>query len=158
MEQDCKYYTLPVWANCDYYAKDLATNMREQDIEELNALGITDFVREITDSVRASDEAYVAYDAQGSVIVMYGIISSRGPGGQIWCLGSRRFNGFKKTFIHDCMKVLKQWEKRYKLLWNYIYQGNNKSIRWLGTYGAKFYRGFKINGNEFYRFEIGGEE
>ena len=83
MEQVYKYEILPMKENKYWYINDLTDNLRPQDRDELSQLGITDIHKEIADSVRASDEAYVAVDNMGKVIVMYGVIR-REPGGQIW--------------------------------------------------------------------------
>lgn len=156
MEQVYKYEILPMKENKYWYINDLTDNLRPQDRDELSQLGITDIHKEIADSVRASDEAYVAVDNMGKVIVMYGVIR-REPGGQIWCLGTRRFNEFKKSFVCGCMVVLKKWRAIYGTLWNYVARSNVLSIRWLKTYGASFDKGYMKNGNEFWKFTIGGE-
>ncbi|MBQ5733097.1 MAG: DUF2833 domain-containing protein, partial [Selenomonadaceae bacterium] len=69
----------------------------------------------------------------------------------------RRFNEFKKSFVCGCMVVLKKWRAIYGTLWNYVARSNVLSIRWLKTYGASFDRGYMKNGNEFWKFTIGGE-
>lgn len=155
MEQACRYEVLPMTTGKYWYIDELAEDLRPQDREELCQLGVKDIRREILESVEASDEAYVAVDNRGKVIVMYGVIAKE-PGGQIWCLGTRRFNGFKKTFVCGCMVVLRKWRRIYGTLWNYVARDNLLSIRWLRTYGAKFDKGYMTNGNEFWRFEIGG--
>ena len=156
MEQVYKYEILPMKENKYWYINDLTDNLRPQDRDELSQLGVTDIHKEIADSVRASDEAYVAVDNMGKVIVMYGVIR-REPGGQIWCLGSNTFNDYKKSFVCCCMEILKRWRRRYKVLWNFVSKENTLSIRWLRTYGAKFDKGYMVGSNEFWKFTIGGE-
>ncbi len=156
MEQDYKYEIIPIGANYDYYAKELARNMRKQDIDELQALGITDIENEIVLSVKNSKESYVALDGKGSVIVMYGIVE-REPGGMVWCMGTDLFLKYRKSFVKECIGVFKGWRKKYPVLWNMVSKENTASIRWLKTFGTKFEKGYMINGHEFWKFEIGGE-
>lgn len=155
MEKGCRYEVLPMKAEKYWYIDELAENLRPQDREELACLGVENINGEIKESVEASAEAYVALDNDGRVIVMYGVIDKE-PGGQIWCLGTMRFNGFKKTFVCGCMEVLRKWRSIYGTLWNYVSKENLLSIRWLRTYGAKFDKGYMKDGNEFWKFEIGG--
>ncbi len=156
MEQVCKYSIIPIWANSDWLIENLVENMRQQDIDEMDKLGITDRYKEVKESVMASDEAFAAYDSTGKVIVIYGVIDKE-PGGQIWCLGSNIFNDYKKSFVCCCMEILKRWRRRYKALWNFVSKENTLSIRWLRTYGAKFDKGYMVGSNEFWKFTIGGE-
>ena len=156
MEQDYKYKIIPVGANFDYYAKDLARNMRKQDIDELQALGITDIENEIVLSVKNSRESYAALDGEGNVIVMYGVVEKE-PGGMVWCMGTDLFLKYRKSFVKGCIDVFKWWRKKYPVLWNMVSKENTASIRWLKMFGTKFEKGYMINGHEFWKFEIGGE-
>ncbi len=157
MEQDYKYTIIPIWVNYDYYAKDLARHMRKQDVEELQALGITDIEEEIRLSVKNSKECYAAVDGEGHVIVMYGIVEKE-PGGMVWCLGTDLFLKYRKSFVKGCISVFARWRKKYHVLWNMVSKENTASIRWLRMFGTKFYKGYMVGGNEFWRFEIGGEK
>lgn len=157
MVEGYKFTIVPVWANQDYYTNDLAKNMRQQDLDELHALGVKDIAEEIRKSVMASDEAFAAYDDSGRVIVMYGVVNKE-PGGMVWCLGSDLFPRFKKSFVSGCMMVFRRWIKKYSLLWNFVSKENTLSIRWLGMFKARFEPYYMVNGNEFWKFEIGGEE
>ena len=156
MEQACKYSIVPIWANSDWFIENLVENMRQQDIDEMDKLGVKDRYKEVKESVMASDEAFAAYDSPGKVIVIYGVIDKE-PGGQIWCLGTRLFNEYKKSFVCGCMAVLKRWLGIYGNLWNFVSRDNELSIRWLKTYGAKFDKGYMKDGNEFWKFTIGGD-
>lgn len=159
MEQDCKRYEiLPMTSSKTWYIEDLVENLRQQDIDEMSKLGIEDFFREILDSVAASKESYVAINQNGKVIVMYGVID-HGEDAQIWCIGSKFFSEYKKSFVAGCMAVIRKWLGMYKMLWNYVSKENGLSIRWLDiVFGARFTMGFEKNGNRFYRFEIGGKK
>lgn len=156
MERGYRYEVLPMEARKYWYINDLAANLRPQDMNEFHQLGITNPYKEIEDSLKSSDEAYVAVNGKGKVIVMYGVIR-REPGGQIWCLGTRLFNEYKKSFVCGCMAVLKRWLGIYGNLWNFVSRDNELSIRWLKTYGAKFDKGYMKDGNEFWKFTIGGD-
>ena len=127
MEQACKYSIVPIWANSDWFIENLVENMRQQDIDEMDKLGVKDRYKEVKESVMASDEAFAAYDSTGKVIVIYGVIDKE-PGGQIWCLGSNIFNDYKKSFVCCCMEILKRWRRRYKVLWNFVSKENTLSI------------------------------
>ena len=156
MERGYRYEVLPMEARKYWYINDLAANLRPQDMNEFHQLGITNPYKEIEDSLKSSDEAYVAVNGEGKVIVMYGVIR-REPGGQIWCLGTRFFNEYKKSFVCGCMAVLKRWLGIYGNLWNFVSRDNELSIRWLKTYGAKFDKGYMKDGNEFWKCTIGGD-
>lgn len=156
MEQDYKYAILPTKAHYFHHVKNLADNMRKQDIEELKKLGVTDLREEIEYSIRMSEEAFVALNPDGNIIVMYGVIKTE-LGGQIWCLGTDLFHEFKKSFVCNCLLVLKKWKKEYGTLWNFVSKENKLSIRWLKTYNAKFDKGYMVGDNEFWKFTIGGK-
>lgn len=156
MAQDYKYRIEPIWANNDYYVRNLVENMRRQDKEELEKIGVKDVHMEVRESILASDEAYVAYDNHGMVIVIYGVIS-RKPGGQIWCLGTNNFYKYKKSFVCTCNGLFKKWRRKYHVLWNFVSKENTLSIRWLSACGARFDKGYMVGDNEFWKFAIGGE-
>ena len=60
MEQACKYSIVPIWANSDWFIENLVENMRQQDIDEMDKLGVKDRYKEVKESVMASDEAFAA--------------------------------------------------------------------------------------------------
>ncbi len=135
---------------------DLATYMRQSDIDELNA--VTD--QSINCSVRASimnshEDFLWAYHVDEVLVLIYGCTRSGSP----WMLGTDALNAHIKeltvrTKVAVCM-MLQQWP----ILSNVIDVRQKMTIRWLKTIGFTFKETFEIKpGLPVIRFEMVRDE
>jgi len=82
----------------------------------------------ITFSVIGTDEEYV--------IAMFGSVPSPEKGyGVAWLLSSEKLFKYKKEFIKQCPKWVKELGKPYKYIYNFVDVRNKKTIKWLKYLG-----------------------
>lgn len=136
--------------------EELYELLRKEDRREMAAF-IKDIKQEVMASIFESDECWAAFTKEGrNVIAVWGICKQQGVKGRlIWCLGTYRVNDYWLQFAKVSRKILREWAKRYKRLYNNVGAFNTESIRWLKWCGAVFGEKFLANGKEYFLpFEI----
>lgn len=129
--------------------------MRMADVVELSATG-TSPLDALVDSVNASAQAWTAESDEG-IICMWGVapMSIIGGVGVVWLLGSDLVTKVKKRFLIETLAYVKEMQRYYPTLTNFVMVGNEVSQRWLRWAGAVFHPPVKINNVWFQPFVIG---
>jgi hypothetical protein len=135
----------------------LVENIRDEDTAEINAMGGMT-AREALDSTPNLDENAWVWEKNGKVMCIFGVnpIEELDRTGAIWLLGTKYFDDHHMVFAAACSSVFEELIKDYKMVFNYVYAENKKSIKWLEWLGFKVRdaQPIGINGANFHRFEM----
>lgn len=114
----------------------IAGNMRPIDKLECMALSGTGPFESLEEALAISQLAYTVLK-DGKPIAMGGVAGA-GDIGSVWILASEDFYSFRKEMLRLTPKYLRLFHSKYPLLFNYVYAGNEKAIRWLKWAGFSF--------------------
>lgn len=131
----------------------LINNIREEDREELAALGKTPEAS-ISVGYVNSDRCYSVIDDDGNTIAMFGIGHITNKVCSVWLLASNLVNNHKIYFLRNSKKYYKELTKGYDTSFNMVYAKNTLHIQWLEWLGAKFTKDYIINNEVFRLFHI----
>ena len=120
----------------DKLIQHIADNMRQDDIDEVLAAGNSSPHSALLNSIQHS-KAVVVATYNGEPLVVYGLVkqSILGSKGVIWMLGTDEATKFKREFMVYTKQVLHAMFEECDLLMNYVYTGNEVSIKWLRVLG-----------------------
>lgn len=114
----------------------LATGLRDQDSQELQALGV---------DPRPSLEHGLKHSTQCLTVVvdskpcaMFGVVPHEGRSGIIWLLGTDNLLKVSRRFLRESRHWLDKITEDYDLVGNVVHRGNTVSIRWLDWLGFTF--------------------
>jgi hypothetical protein len=146
------YIRSSIGADVDF----LTDNLRKEDIEEVQAGGLTPFGA-LFQGYAISDPCWTLLDDGGSPIAMVGVCSSPNPSlGLVWLLGTRGIEDFSYKFAKYSKPALERLfeETGYDGLYNYTHAHNELHHRWLRWLGFKFLRKIDLppNNQPFYEF------
>jgi hypothetical protein len=116
---------------------ELVVKMRQADIEELEALGIQDFVREIQSSVERSAFCYT-FTVGGGLACIMGVVPAAGLFGAFgtpWMLGTDVVTRNQRALMRTCRPYIRLMLQAYPTLFNYVHAGNHRAVRWLKAVG-----------------------
>lgn len=134
----------------------LAKNIREEDRQEIEALGVTPY-NAFKFGLEPTADTWTAL-LNGVPMAMLGTYkqSMLGDSAEIWMLGTRDIDFIAREMIVITRKILKYELTRHKELYNFIDARYTKAIKWLKilgfTMGKPFSRG--INGEKFIRISL----
>lgn len=132
---------------------ELTEKMRDQDLKEMAASGIYDYLEEVAKTVEYSEQCCKVITDDGQLICGFGIIPAK-LGAQIWFLGTDLIKNYRKSFVKISAKILLGWVKKYGRLFNFVSTENIDGIIWLEHMGAKFEKKLDYNGHVFLQFVI----
>jgi hypothetical protein len=126
----------------------LIKNMREEDIDELNASGTISIKETLTLGIKRSREIVTAINSEERPVAIigvkpYALISNKGI---IWMLGTTENFKYRRNLIRDARRLIKIFLRNYQEIFNYVHVKNEISIRWLKALGfiiedpKKYYR------------------
>jgi hypothetical protein len=121
----------------------IAANMRQADIEEAGALGLSP-LDALMLSHHHAIKSYTLISPDGEPIAITGVSpSSMGDvWGAIWLLGTGGIEKFPKTFLRNSIPVLDLlYEETGRTVFhNFAYAENDLHLKWLRWLGFKFIR------------------
>lgn len=115
-------------------AAAIAADLRPSDREELEAAGRTDMALAVMESIALSEESVVLEGDNGPVAV-FGVARVSEEEGVPWLLGTTSLDRERGRLLTDARVVVHNMRKGYRVLSNYVYEGNTKSRRWLKWLG-----------------------
>lgn len=125
-------------------AGELAPNLREADVEEINAANDLGPFMSLYGGFAHSKPAMTVVDDDGTVMAMYGVVplklESPLKQGAIWFLSSDKMferMGKKKYFMKHCRNQIDEICQGYDKVINFVYEKNTKHIRWIKAMGFK---------------------
>jgi hypothetical protein len=117
----------------------LANNMRQSDIEEVQAGSGDSPFTGLVRSVRATPHPIVVIDPdRGEVLSAFGVCDTGllTPGvGVPWFLASKNAHKYVREYATFVPPVMEMYREAYHLLVNYVDARNKVSIRWLKRLG-----------------------
>ena len=134
----------------------LGPRLRAADKLELKASCGYGPITALTQSIHASDEAWVAVDEEGVAILMFGVVNAgQDFVGVPWMLGSDGIYQHTRQLQSQCRQWLDVIHEDYSLLFNYVHAENPKAIRWLQWMGftiVQLIPEFGVGKEPFYEF------
>lgn len=137
----------------------IAANLRAADVQELLAVygPEVDLLHCLRLAVAASDDAYVAVSAAGEPVALTGVspLSLLGGLGSPWLLGTEASVRYPRDIVAHGHRLVRQWERKYSHLFNYVDARNLRSIAWLKRIGFTVLpaQPYGQAGLPFHRFE-----
>ena len=111
----------------------LAPALKKFDLLELRATTSVPVTTALTDTVAASDESF-SFTNNGEIVGMFGC-QERSTGAVVWMVSNDNIVECPKSVTKQAIAIIDGWAARYRLLWNYVYSGNERAIAWLKLLG-----------------------
>ena len=119
-------------------------NIRDEDKNELYALYGNNWYIE-TKKMLANKDFLIMYgkDISGNIVPIalggfYELYENDTSIAAVWLLSSIYVLNNKTLFFKDIVPLIKSKEKKYKIMYNYIYNSNHRAKGWLKKLGFKF--------------------
>ena len=110
---------------------DAAYKLRKADLDEMMALGFTNPIQALAQSLDVSEISLVD-TIDGRVGCFFGVL----PDGCVWCVTTEEYiENHKKRFMQLSHEVIDSWQESYETLWNHVYCENKVHIRWIKHMG-----------------------
>ncbi|CAB4124943.1 hypothetical protein UFOVP61_49 [uncultured Caudovirales phage] len=137
---------------------ELVVKMRQADIDELEAVGVQDFVKEIRSSVERSAFSYTFW-VDGGLACIIGVVPAGGlfdPHGIPWMLGTDLVTVNQRALMRTCRPYIRQMLQAYPVLFNFVHADNHRAVRWLKCVGFTLQpaQPFGPLGAPFHRFDM----
>lgn len=131
---------------------ELVPNLRQDDINELEALG-SNPQQSLLRGFIYSEECY-AVKFQNKTIGLFGVSKFNMPKGfgSIWFLGSDECTHHPMTFVKQGIQYVNKWLQEYDVLLNAVDIRNTKHIEWIKRIGLSLSNPLIINGYQFLQF------
>ena len=132
---------------------ELAAKMRQADVKEVLASNGATPLEALQRGFEASKPQSIIY--KGELIGMFGCAHVDDLIGSPWMLGSDKIPKIKKDLLTQSVEWVKEVNKQYPLLVNYVDAKNKVSIAWLNHIGFSFVQlipKFGVGGIPFYEF------
>lgn len=128
----------------------LAQDLRPEDEAEIRAMSGQESVVSLKHGVVFSDLPTTIMDEDGSVLGMFGAVStgSNPRMGTVWMLCSPKILKYRRQFAKESRQWIEAMHQRYDLLWNVVDERNTVHIRWLQWCGFTFIRRYPVLGVE----------
>lgn len=121
------------------YFKYILDNLRQQDLEEVQAIWKNNWREEVLKSIQGK-KTLVLF-SKNLPIAMGGFVPVKDKNIEmavVWLLCSR-FVYFNKSLLFKALqKEIQKAEAKYSLMFNYIYKSNFEAKKWLKRFGFKF--------------------
>lgn len=108
--------------------------LREGDRKEIALATGDSTVKVLLDSLKVSEEAWVAEGDDGALLGIYGVANVNGMGGP-WMLATPEVYRYSKALVKGGREWVKGLLLRYPMLFNFVHAENTKSIAWLRKLG-----------------------
>lgn len=131
---------------------ELSGSLRQADVEELKAVGVTPEKALLTGFL-ASRYCYSGLDDSGDIICMFGVVENHDSlSGTIWLLGSDAIPKVSLSFLRETKRYLKLFQEQYEVLTNSVDCRNSVHCNWLKWCGFVALRTVTIGGFPFFEF------
>lgn len=128
----------------------LAGNLRQSDLDEINATSELTPMHALVESVRVSERGWII-TVDGEPVCIFGAAPSGIPnGGIVWMLGTPRMDE-RRVALSICRNFrpyLDELHKLWPVLWNRIDARNQKSMDWLTWGGFRLIEAHPNHGRE----------
>jgi len=126
----------------------MAPNLRQDDLNELQAHGYTDPLIPLLMGLHGEVQECVI-DEAGEPVVAWGIGKSHMEGvGFVWLMATNEIETHKTEFIRRCRGLLPGAFEKFHTLTNFVDVRNTLHIRWLRWMGFTFFPKRKLYGSD----------
>jgi hypothetical protein len=139
-------------------ADELVAHMRQADIDECLAMGMTDIRAAVAESVEASVISWTA-TVDGRVACIFGVtpVTVLGSEGIPWMVGTPLISKHARAFIRMSPLYIAQMLRAYPHLANYVHSRNRQAVAWLKRMGFTIREAVEAStGEMFHPFEMRG--
>lgn len=132
--------------------------MRQADVAELEALGLSDFAKCIHESVARSAFNYT-FTCESGLICIMGVCPAGGmfdPDGIPWMLGTDLVRRNQRVLMRICRPYIQEMLRAYTHLFNHVHAENYTAKRWLQCVGFTLQPAEPVGpkGALFHRFDM----
>lgn len=113
-------------------------NMREADRRELKAASGKGPFEMLALGLIHSEECIALLTEDGTPFAVAGVTRMPDFGGSVWMLATNDLERCKMRFLRNIRAGVDMWQKKYKLLHNYVDERNTVHINWLRWLGFTF--------------------
>lgn len=134
-------------------AQLLAPHLRAADVAELAATG-TSPEQALHLGFRHSNACLTVEGADGTPAIMFGVVQTGEDAAALWLLSDDRIGGeLRGPFLREGRGFLDWFHQDWPLLYNEVWEGNGRHIRWLRWLGFTFiHRRVTEEGEAFLQF------
>lgn len=135
--------------------KYISDNARDMDIKEVLYMSGSSIYECLTSTPDIYENSFV-WEVDNKIVCIFGTTPFKDNKHVIWLLATNYFDDYKNIFKKICKKVFLNTIKNKYYLYNYVYAGHEKAIRWIKWLGFKVYdpEPVGINGELFCKFEV----
>jgi hypothetical protein len=132
---------------------DLATNLRQQDINELRALEFTDMLHVVKHCVLLSEWSWAAA-VGGNLVCIFGVSHEGAP----WMLGTDLVRVHRRNLAREAPRYIRKMLKDHPRLVNRVHAANTVAVAWLRRVGFTLHPATpEPNGAMFHTFEMSAD-
>jgi hypothetical protein len=138
-------------------AQELYANMRQNDLDECNALGPHDIQRSIERSIRSSTLCWsLIIDGKLAAVFGVGVISVLTGIGSPWLLGTSVLDRHPRVLVRNTAPYIGAILRAFPHLINFVHARNTRSVHWLRRLGFTLHppEPYGELGELFHRFEM----
>ena len=129
-------YTMRPSVRADALA--LAPHLRRADVAELDATG-SNPAEALLLGYRHSNACLTVTGTDGTPSIMFGVVQVDSLSAAIWLLSDDRIEGeLRRPFLKEAPETLDWFHRDYPVLFNEVWEGNTKHVRWLRWMGFTF--------------------
>lgn len=140
------FYRLPT----DEDIIDLAENMRQADIDELQLVCGLSPDDAVIESIRASDRDLLrAYHADGALVCITGCAPMDNETARPWLLATDRLDDYRYRVQRETLGILELMLKKYRRLTNVVDPRNTVAVEWLKSLGFSLGEAYLVDGEHY---------
>ena len=118
--------------------KYLAPRLRHEDKQEILA-GTGLFPYEaLLNGYQKSVIVFTIFNPKNKPVGIFGVDDCGNNVGGIWLVATKDLATIKIAFLKECREVVKVFNTKYKILWNWVDCRNSLHIKWLKWCGFQF--------------------
>lgn len=137
------------------YLKD---NLREEDVQELKHMGVTDIEAALVFGFEAPESACYTVEFKDKIVMMFGTVPHEEDkeSATLWMLSTGEVKKFRKKFLKLTREYVEMFRMKYSTLLNLIHPSNKLSMKLVSMLRAELRMGFESpnTGEQFVLFLI----
>ena len=130
----------------------IADNLREADLLEVKAAGMTPYVA-LRMGVDHSKECYTVFNDNNEPFAKFGCSPVKGYA-SVWWLSTDEVKDYYREFVRESRIWLRKFTDEHEIVANHVYEENTLAIKWLQRCGAVFINKRSIGGLTHFEFII----
>ena len=148
--QESSHFRLSTFEDIKY----LAPRLRYEDKQEILAgIGLKPY-EALLKGYLENVIVFTIVNTKNKPVGIFGVNDCGNGLGAIWLVATNDLSTVQISFLRQCREVVKVFNKKYKILWNFVDCRNSLHIKWLKWCGFKFINKQKygVLNKPFYEF------